>query len=64
MEQRRHEYGMLCAVIANSNPFGGGGQAKSPYDFYPDERRDAQRQSAEEQEILLRGFFSRFKTKT
>jgi predicted small lipoprotein YifL len=63
MEQRRHEFGMLCAVIANSNPFGGG-KAKGPLDFYPDERRQTQRQSAEEQESLLRSFFSRFKKKT
>jgi hypothetical protein len=63
MEERRATFGVLVATMINAAPFRGEGKAVSPYDIYPDPDAQAQRQSPEEQEALLRGFFSRFKKK-
>jgi len=63
MEERRSTFGVLAATMINSAPFRGEGKALSPLDIYPDPDAQPQRQTPEQQEAMLRGFFSRFKKK-
>lgn len=64
MDERRATAGVIAATIINAAPFRGEGKAVSPLDIYPDDRKETQRQSAEQQEAMLRAFFGRFKKKT
>lgn len=62
MAERRQSTGMICSTIINAAPFRTE-QAKTvgPMDVFPDESQEPPEQTPEDHQVMLSGFFARFK---